>query len=311
MTRSKFERLLAEAKPNPKVMKHLLRQNFALFISKVFATLNPSTAYLDNWHIRAIAWYLEEVRAGRIQRLIINMPPRSLKSISSSVAFAAFIHGHDPAADIISATYAQDFSVKLHNDYRTIIASQWYKLLFPETSVDRKKDTENETALTGRGTRLATSIGGVITGRGADFIIIDDPLKPSDALSTAKREAVNDWFGNSLVSRLNDKRTGAIIIVTQRVHAFDLVGHLLGTSPEEWTVLNLPAEALDDEIIRIGEKKQYRRSKGDVLHPETRAQGHIGPTTPRHRFGCLRGTVPAEPHPARRLDVPTQVAWAL
>jgi predicted phage terminase large subunit-like protein len=267
MTNTKFQRLLKEAETKPGLMKLLLRKNFALFIGKVFSTLNPSAAYLSNWHILAIAWHLEEVRAGRIRRLIINMPPRSLKSISASVAFSAFIHGHDPGKHIISATYAQDFSVKLHNDYRTILASRWYKELFPGTMLDRRKDTENETALTGRGTRLATSIGGVITGRGADYIIIDDPLKPADAMSDAKRDGVNDWYGTTLVSRLNDKRTGAIIVVTQRVHAYDLVGHLLGTAADEWTVLNLPAEATQNEIIRIGDTRQYSRSTGDILHP--------------------------------------------
>jgi predicted phage terminase large subunit-like protein len=268
MTNTKFQRLLKEAQTNPSLMKFLLRKNFACFIGKVFRTLNPSAAYLSNWHILAIAWHLEEVRAGRIRRLIINMPPRSLKSISASVAFSAFIHGHDPGKHVISITYAQDFSVKLHNDYRTILTAQWYKDLFPGTVIERRKDTENETALTGRGTRLATSIGGVVTGRGADFIIIDDPLKPSDAMSTLKRDSVNEWFGNTLLSRLNEKLTGAIVVVTQRVHAYDLVGHLLGTSPDEWTVLNLPAEAIQEELIRIGNDRQYRRYAGDILHPE-------------------------------------------
>ena len=101
---------------------------------------------------------------------------------------------------------------------------------FPETRIDRRKDTEGDVLLTRRGSRLATSIGGTLTGRGADIVIIDDPLKPIDAMSQTKREKANEWFGSTLVSRLNDKTSGAIVIVTQRVHADDLVGHVLERS---------------------------------------------------------------------------------
>ena len=82
---------------------------------------------------------------------------------------------------------------------------------------------------------LATSVGGVLTGRGADFIIIDDPLKPDEALSETQRNAVNEWFDHTLYSRLNDKRTGCIIIITQRLHEDDLVGHVL--EQEDWEIL--------------------------------------------------------------------------
>ena len=265
--KSNFEQLLAMAAINPLILSSICRTNFASFVQKVFQTLNPGTAYLPNWHIYAIAWHLQEVLAGRIRRLIIAMPPRSLKSISASVAFPAFAHGHEPAKHIISVTYGQELSVKLHNDYRSIISAEWYRDLFPSTRVDARKNSESEVALTGRGSRMATSIGGTLTGRGADIIIIDDPLKPSDSMSESRREAVNEWFRSTLVSRLNDKANGTIVIVTQRLHAHDLVGHVLQTAPEEWTVLNLPAMAIRDQNIRIGMDRIYRRSVGDVLHP--------------------------------------------
>jgi len=125
----------------------ILKSDFHKFIEKCFRTLNPGTPFLDNWHIEAIAWKLEQVRLGKIKRLIINMPPRSAKSISASVAFSAFIHGHNPSAEIMAASYAQNLSSNLHNDYRKVISSQWYQRLFPETRVDPKKDTETETRL--------------------------------------------------------------------------------------------------------------------------------------------------------------------
>ncbi|HEV7417773.1 MAG TPA: hypothetical protein VGN98_16580, partial [Tianweitania sediminis] len=146
------------------------------------------------------------------------MPPRSLKSISASIAFPAFIHGHDPSREIVCVSYAQDLAAKLHNDYRAVLASSWYRSVFPKTVIGRK-DSESETHLTARGSRLATSVGGTLTGRGGDIIIIDDALKPSDASSESSRTRTNDWFGSTLLSRQNDKRTAAIVIVSQRLHS--------------------------------------------------------------------------------------------
>lgn len=253
------------------IMNGVLKADLYWFIEKCFRSLNPGTPYLRNWHIAGIAWHLEQVRLGKIKRLIVTMPPRSAKSISASVAFPAFVHGHSPTTKIIAVSYAQSLATKLHNDYRAVISSPWYQELFPETRIDTRKDTEQEVRLTKRGGRFATSVGGVITGRGADIIIIDDPLKPDEAMSESRRAAVNEWFGNTLLSRLNQKRTGAIVIVTQRLHIDDLVGHVTQFD-DSWTVLNLPAIAPEDEIIRIGGTRCHRRRKGDLLHPEREDQ---------------------------------------
>lgn len=258
---------------NPKlVLDELLRANFRWFIEKTFRTLNPGTQYLHNWHIDAIAWHLEQVRQGANKRLIINMPPRSTKSISASVAFPAFVHGHNPTTKIIAVSYAQNLSTKLHNDYRHIVSAAWYKELFPGTRVDPRKDTEQEVRLSKRGSRFATSVGGVITGRGGDIINIDDPLKPDEAMSEVRRRAVNDWYSGTLLSRLNQKKDGAIVIVTQRLHVDDLVGHVTQYDEHGWTVLNLPAIAPEDQVIPIGAGLTHGRLKGDLLHPEREDQ---------------------------------------
>lgn len=255
-----------------KVFRELLRSNFAGFIGKCFQTLNPSTGYLHNWHIEAIAFHLEQVRLGKIKRLIITMPPRSAKSIAASIAFPAFIHGHDPTAEIVAVSYAQNLASKLHNDYRLVLSSDWYMALFGRTRIDPKKETEQEVRLTQRGNRFATSVGGVLTGRGADIIIIDDPLKPDDAMSEAQRSRVNDWYSNTLPSRLNQKNEGAIVIVTQRLHIDDLVGHVTRYD-ENWTTLDLPAIAYEDQRVQVGTNKWYPRKLGELLHPERENQG--------------------------------------
>jgi predicted phage terminase large subunit-like protein len=245
----------------------LLRNDFRAFVEKVFATLNPGQTYDRTWHVEAIAWQLDRVRRGEARRLIINMPPRSLKSIAASVAFPAFVLGHDPSRRIICVSYSGELAKKHSNDFRAIVESQWYQRAFPNTRIGSFKNTETEIEFTARGFRLATSVGGTLTGRGGDIIVIDDPLKPDDAMSELRRSAANLWFTNVLLSRLDDKRTGAIVVVMQRVHIDDLTGFLLGQS-DEWNVLSLPAVAYCDEEIQIAVQHFYRRKAGEPLSPE-------------------------------------------
>ncbi len=113
----------------------------------------------------------------------------------------------------------------------------------------------------------AEAVGGTLTGRGGDIIIVDDPLKPDDAFSETRRSGANQWFTNTLLSRLDDKRTGAIVVVMQRIHMDDMTGFLTGQS-DEWEILNLPAIAESDEAIPCWGGEPYFRKSGDVLSPE-------------------------------------------
>jgi predicted phage terminase large subunit-like protein len=190
------------------------------------------------------------------------------------VAFPAFVLGHDPTKRLIVASYGSDLAVKLANDCRTVINSARYKSIFPGLQISRIKNTESEIASTRGGFRLATSVDGSLTGRGGHIMIIDDPLKPSDASSDTKREHVNTWFKNTLYSRLDDKQRGAIIIVMQRLHDDDLCG-LLSKNSHDWVVLNFPAIALEEEQIPIGEGRFHHRRIGDVLHPERESKSDL------------------------------------
>ena len=245
----------------------LLRYEFRVFVHKVFATLTPGQTYVRTWHVEAISWRLERVRRREARRLIINMPPRSPKSIAASVAFPAFVLGHDPSRRIICVSYSGDLAKKHANDFRAVLESPWYRSAFPSTRIGPFKNSETEIELTARGFRLATSVGGTLTGRGGDIIVIDDPLKPDDALSETKRSAANQWFMNTLLSRLDDKRTGAIVVVMERVHIDDLTGFLLAQS-DEWDVLSLPAVAESDEAIPLSAERTYCRRSGEALSPE-------------------------------------------
>ena len=250
------------------------RQDFVSFIRMSFDLLAHGEPLLMNYHIEAMAYHLEQVRLGRIKRLIINLPPRYLKSHVTSVAFPAFVLGHDPTKRLIVASYGFDLAVKLANDCRTVINSRRYKSIFPGLQISRMKNTEFEIATIRGGFRLATSVDGSLTGRGGDILIIDDPLKPSDACSDAKRDHVNTWFKNTLYSRLDDKQTGAIIIVMHRLDDDDPCGYVTKNS-HGWTVLNLPAIALKAEQIPIGDGRFHDRHIGDVLHPERESKSDL------------------------------------
>src|SRR5215469_10975926 len=246
----------------------LLRQDFEAFTARCFHDLNPQTQFSQNWHIELIAAKLMAVRQGKIRRLIINLPPRSLKSLLASVAFPAWCLGHDHSAQLLCVSYAQDLADKLARDCRSIMTSQWYRRVF-QTRLAPHRQAVQEFITTDRGYRIACSNGGALTGRGADMIIIDDPLKPEEALSEAQRNATNEWYDHTLYSRLNDKRHGAIVIIMQRLHEDDLVGHVL--AQEQWEVLSFPAIAEADEeheIQTIWGPRCFTRRPGEALHPE-------------------------------------------
>ena len=246
----------------------VLRHDFATFVARCFHELNPQAELTMNWHIEVIAAALTAVQQGKIRRLIINLPPRHLKSLMASVAFPAWCLGHDPSAQILCVSYAQDLADKLARDCRAIMMSPWYRRIFP-TRLAAHRQAVQEFITTRQGYRLATSTGGVLTGRGADIILIDDPLKPEEALSDTQRRAANEWFSHTLYSRVNNKRSGAIVIIMQRLHEDDLIGHVLAQEP--WEIVRFPAIAEEDEVHRIetilGMRTFVRRS-GEALHPE-------------------------------------------
>ena len=198
--------------------EYFMSRDLMSFTERAFYELNPQAKFLSSPHIEVLVSKLESCRQGKVRRLIINLPPRSLKSHAASVAFPAWLLGHDPTKQIICASYGQDLADKHARDCRTLMTSTFYRRLFPNTHLSLEKQSVNEFMTTAQGFRLSTSIGGVLTGRGADLIILDDPRKPDEALSETRRNAVNEWYDNTLVTRLNNKETGVIVIVMQSLH---------------------------------------------------------------------------------------------
>jgi predicted phage terminase large subunit-like protein len=247
----------------------ILRNDLASFIERSFYELNSQTQLILSPYIEVLASRLEACRQQKLRRLIISMPPRSLKSHCVSVAFPAFLLGHNPAAQIICVSYGQDLADKLARDCRNLMDSGFYQRVFRRTRLSQDKRAANDFMTTEQGFRMSTSVGGVLTGRGADVIIIDDPLKSEDALSETKRELANSWYENTLLSRLNSKQKGIIILVMQRLHQDDLAGHL--ESQGGWEVLSFPAIAEEDERLEfetIFGSRTFQRKRGEALQPE-------------------------------------------
>jgi predicted phage terminase large subunit-like protein len=243
----------------------ILRNDLQGFIEKTFHTVVPGQTYLPNWHIDVVAYHLMLCARGGIKRLAITLPPRHLKSICASVAYPAWLLGQDPTNRIISVSYSSELAGKHMLDFRSVLESPWYRGLFPKTRIHWRKNTEGEVMTTKHGFRLSTSVGGTLTGRGGNFIIIDDPIKPTDATSQAELKRVNEWYDNTLYSRLDNKNDDVIILVMQRVHVDDLVAHVLEHG--DWFHLNLPAIATEEQRLMIGYGQDLVRPRRDVLHP--------------------------------------------
>ena len=241
-----------------------VKSDLKVFLEHSFGTIYPEKEFMDNWHIDAIIHSLEMCIEGKRPRLVINLPPRHLKSFIVSVVLPAFILGRDPTAKIICISYSDELAKTLSRDFRRIIESEWYLRLFPK--VRASKMTENEFVADKGGVRYATSVGGTLTGRGGDFIIIDDPIKPEDTHSDKVRQSTNEWYKSTLLSRLDDKEKSVLILVMQRLHVNDLTGFVEGCGG--FHKLSFPAIAIKDENISVSDKENYFRQEGEPLHEE-------------------------------------------
>jgi hypothetical protein len=193
------------------------RQHLTLFLMKCFETLHPGGPPLElSWYLEAICFQFEEVKAGRQRRLVITVPPRHLKSVTTSVAFVAWLLGHEPGTKIMVASYSQDLARLHSNQCRTVMETDWYRRLFPGTRISDRGNRALELETTAGGARKAVSVGGSITGFGADLIIVDDCMKADEVKSQTIRDDVKNWFDNTLVSRLNNKAQGRIVSIQQR-----------------------------------------------------------------------------------------------
>lgn len=249
-------------------LNEMCRLSFDTFAARGFSSVvGSATAYEWNWHIRCIAEHLEAVRTGELRKLIVNVPPRTLKTYLISVAFPAWVLGLEPYNNFIGTSYSGGLIEDAIVNCKHILRDDWYQHCFPETKIDPTQDTKSDFKTTARGRYYGAGILGTITGKGADYVICDDPLKPDEALSDTIRIETNKAIRNTLFSRFDDPRVGRFILIMQRLHEDDPTGHLLQDGG--YHLLKLPAESIDrPTIITLGERKPWVMKKGDLLFPK-------------------------------------------
>jgi len=246
----------------------LAERSFLDFIRQAWPVLEPKTPYQENWHHELLAEALEAVAAGELLNVIINLPPRSGKSLLVSVFFACWLWLRVPWERLLFASYSAVLATKHSVDRRTLIQSPWYAGNWGSiVSLAEDSNLKTEFSNTARGHMIATSVGASATGRGGNFIVCDDLINPDQAESNVERPRALRWFDETFSTRLDNKKTGRQIIVEQRTHANDLTGHLLAEGG--WYHIALPAKAERKTIIEFPRShKQRVREEGDILWPD-------------------------------------------
>jgi predicted phage terminase large subunit-like protein len=240
-------------------LRTVLRLDFHSFLLKAHGES------LGDVYIAYLAQELARVARCETRRLIVNLPPRHLKTFASSICLSAFILGHDPGAKIMIVTYGENLAVEIADRVRGVLRAAWYQATF-STRISPGHARVSDFATTEGGGVYAVPIGGQLTGYGADYIIIDDPLEIKDADNVARIEFVNDRFDQVIRNRLNRPSRGAIVIVAHRLHENDLCGHVLADG-DDWTTVVLPFEATRSAAFDLGHGKKWRRKKGEILRP--------------------------------------------
>ena len=242
------------------------------FVRRAWRLVEPETPFVDNWHIGLICEYLQAVTALEINNLIINLPPRHMKSLLVSVFWPTWSWIKAPHLRWLTGSYATPLAVRDALKSRRIIQSNWYQSYFGKSfklcgDQNLKGRYENDHS----GYRLAFSFNSAVTGEGADVLVVDDPLRVQDADSPLQRERVNEVYDHVLSTRANDPRRARRVIIMQRLHEQDLSGHLLGKLQADgapyYEHLCLPTEYAPRMFMPFHGLSDSRSQPGELLWP--------------------------------------------
>jgi predicted phage terminase large subunit-like protein len=212
------------------------------FVKRAWPLVEPAR-YVHGWHIDAITDHLEAVATGEIRRLIINVPPGSTKSLLASVHFPAWLWTWDAQRKFICSSFDRDLALRDARKHRAIVEDDWYLRRWPEVRLKHdlvRKASEFQN--TAGGFRYSCSVGGGVTGRHGDILIIDDPTAPDISgrhdVTRNVLDRARNWWQARMSSRFSDPGAGAVVLIMQRLHANDLTGYFMGEGG--WTLLKLP-----------------------------------------------------------------------
>ena len=269
------------------IKRTLYMKDFPEFVKEAWDIIEPGVPYSHNWHIELLAEELiamfidnlahiypdvdvSQVKKKSKNRLCVNIPTRSMKTLLISVFFPCWLIIHMPSIKIMTISYSDDLSRQINRQRRDIINSEWYQKYFGDIvkikeGMDRQDMFETEAL----GLMFSTSVRGTVTGYGADLIILDDVQKPMDMWSETERNRAILFMKETLPTRLNNRRTGKIINVQQRLHYSDLTGYILENMPSTYTHIKIPLIAEENEswVGKISGQK-WKRKRGTVLWPD-------------------------------------------
>ena len=258
--------LIRQAQLNDELLTRQAEQSLRSYIEQAWPILEPEGPFLSNWHIDYLVEHLEAVTAGDITRLLINIPPRYMKSLLVSVLWPTWEWIQAPHRRWIFVSYAEALSSKHSVDRRTVLQSSWFQDRWGRhVTLAADQNVKHEFMNTRRGHMISTSIGGSITGKGGSRIVVDDPHNPVQAESDVQREAALAYFSRTLSTRLDNKNDDAIVVVMQRLHERDLAALCLELG---FTHICLAAEAeMATRLVFPRSSRVYTRAAGDVLWP--------------------------------------------
>lgn len=258
-------------------------ESLYIFLRNAWKYIDASR-WQDGWAMEAIAEHLQAVTDGEIRRLIINVPPRCGKSSLVSVAFPAWAWAQSqisptsgPGVQFLCASYAQQLVLRDSVKCRRLIESPWYQGLWGDRfQLSGDQNTKSRFGNDKGGERLVTSVGAAVTGEGGSIILIDDPNSASEVLSEAIIYSTIEWWDGAMSTRLNDQKTGAYVIIQQRLAENDLTGYVLEKDVGEWTHLCLPMRYEPDRafMTNIG-WEDPRTGPGELLWDERFGEAEV------------------------------------
>lgn len=260
------------------------KRSLRLFVERAWSVPEPGNPFVGGWHIDCIAEHLEAVSAGQIRNLLVNIPPRHMKSLAVSVFWPCWEWARTPERRWLFASYALSLSVRDSLKCRRLIESAWYQERFGDvyqltSDQNAKLRFENDRM----GYRIATSVGGAATGEGGDVLVVDDPHNVQEAESDVIREGVLTWWDEVMATRGNDPRTVARVIVMQRTHEADLSGHVLERGG--YHHLCLPARYEPRVVVEGGVPKTSEPQPHDRCEFATDPRVEPGESLWAERFG--------------------------
>src|SRR3984893_14305987 len=261
----------------------VLRNDLRLYIREAWHVVEPSTVYLENWHIDLIAEYLEAVTAGQIKRLLINMPPRYAKSTCVSIMWPTWVWAREafpgkphnpvlegPGTRWIFASYGDELRTKHSLDRRKLLQSEWYHARWPKAAeLTSDQNVKTLFSNSSSGVMLPTTMSGAAIGMGGSYVILDDPYKTKEEALGAEIQSQVRAYSDTFATRHDDKKQGVTVIVMQRINDNNLSAHVLATKEEAYVHLKIEAEAPERKIIvypRSG--KILVREAGQLMWPK-------------------------------------------